>query len=73
MAQHREVMHGDDERCTGSERRAEGRTMEDVEAGRGGAETDGIPQRVASQGGETSLPAGRQANELETGPVGERA
>ena len=67
MAQHAGVVHGDDERGTGRDRRPERRAVEDVDPGGGASEPEGVPERVAANAREPPGAPGREADELEAG------
>ena len=67
VAEHAEVVNGDDERRTRRDGRAERRAMENVELRGGLPEAERVPERIASHGGDPALAARLQADELEAG------
>ena len=62
-------MHRDHERRTGSHRRTERRAVEDIEACRGVAEAERVPERVPPHRRQPTRAARPEADELEIGAV----
>ena len=69
MAQDAEIVHRDDERRPGPERRPEGRAVEEIEAGGGASEAERVPERVPPNRRELARAAGGEPDERR-GPAG---
>ena len=73
MPQQAEVVDGHDERDSRTERRAEGRAVEKLEAARRPPQPERVPERIASKRREPPGAARREADELQARSAGERA